>query len=160
MPGNSETCRRTLYAQGLTEPKMGGVAYWCAGSISVPQKSCLISATKQKDGDMCKNKPSKQFVGCASSVMYEIPVICVKACVGQKAWCYNDGAREHAVSLRNSHSGILAIHCDKCPSAPDLQNANILGKLRHKMWRKVSVIQNQNARGSQKHGCPDCSFNR
>lgn len=51
--------------------------------------------------------------------------------------CIHDRAREHALSIKSSPSGNLAIYWDKCPCAPNLDETKIVGKLKYKTGRAL-----------------------
>lgn len=102
-----ETRHHTLHTQGFTQPRVAShfdvpVVFSAPGKLS---GLCHKINNKKDKGDMCKKKCSKQFVDSAYSVVYEIPMICGKAYLGQTGRCVNDWAREHALSVRNPPPG-------------------------------------------------------
>uniref|UniRef100_A0A6B0UT91 Putative tick transposon n=1 Tax=Ixodes ricinus TaxID=34613 RepID=A0A6B0UT91_IXORI len=55
-----------------------------------------------------------------------------KSHVGQTGRCINERAREHAWSVKQSPSGNLAVHCDRCPCGPELEKTIVLGRYANK----------------------------
>ncbi|XP_075556505.1 uncharacterized protein LOC142588547 [Dermacentor variabilis] len=61
-----------------------------------------ISRVDKKSG--CQKKHTRQYVKCVTGVIYEIPLKCGKAYVGQTGRCVNDRAREHELSVTGEYT--------------------------------------------------------
>ncbi|KAG0417456.1 hypothetical protein HPB47_005608 [Ixodes persulcatus] len=105
----------------------------------------VVFSAPEKLSSLCQRINNKQ-----DGVVYEIPMTCGKGYVGQTGRCVNERAREHALSVKNSPSGNLAIHCDRCPCAPELEKTKILGKLRSKISRELFESFNIRMQGDDK----------
>lgn len=62
----------------------------------------------------CSVKHGKQFVACAQTVVYRLPLACGKVYVGQTGRCLNIRLREHHSSLLGRPYTHLALHCKEC----------------------------------------------
>ncbi|XP_040062456.1 uncharacterized protein LOC120837287, partial [Ixodes scapularis] len=108
--------------------------------FSAPHKLshlCSKINNKKGEGKVCQKKHANQYVECATSVVYNIPLSCGKSYVGQTGRCINERAREHAWSVKQSPSGNLAVHCDRCPCSPELEKTTVLGRYENKTAREI-----------------------
>lgn len=108
--------------------------------FSAPKKlSALCRKINDPEGksDECKKKHQNKFVECHTGVVYDIPLSCGRSYVGQTGRCVNDRAREHAASLKQSPSGHLAVHCNRCECTPVFNDVAILGRYSKKITREI-----------------------
>lgn len=101
------------------------------------KKLCPKVNTPHKKPDKCSVRHSNQYVNCCSGVVYVIPFTCGKVYVGQSGRCINVRLREHALSLKSSPSGHLALHVRDCGCAPLLSGTTILTRSPDKRTREI-----------------------
>lgn len=96
----------------------------------------------------CKVRHQQQYVDCQRGVVYEIPFTCGKIYVGQTGRCINERLREHALALRSSPAGHLAIHARDCMCSAVFSQTKILRRFRSKRTRELYEAQTIVSRGA------------
>ena len=113
------------------ENKVGHICSAVSKKIGKPQQC-------QKRG--CAIKHVKQFVPCASGVVYKIPLSCGKAYIGQTGRCLNVRLREHNSSLIGRPFTHLALHCKGCDQGsckPAFDHTTVIYKNRGSVHREI-----------------------
>lgn len=108
-----------------------------------------ISRVDKKSG--CQKKHTRQYVKCATGVIYEIPLKCGKTYVGQTGRCVNDRAREHELSVINNGNAHLPAHCTVCMEGrcqPLLREIKILGRSGDTLARELLEAYHIKKRGT------------
>lgn len=117
-----------------------------AGRFGVPvvltapsklSRLCPRVNNKSRKAEACTKKHANKYVECETAVVYEIPTSCGRTYIGQTGRCVNERAREHDLSVRRSPSGNLAVHCDRCPCSPALDETQILGRYKTRTEREI-----------------------
>lgn len=109
--------------------------------LSAPQKLSKLCGRVARGDErvgVCHKNHKTRYVECKEQVVYKIPLSCGKVYIGQSGRCINDRLREHALSVRSSPSGNLAVHCNRCGCVPRLDNTVILTRNRDKKTREIS----------------------
>lgn len=101
------------------------------------KKLCPKVNTPRTKPDKCGVRRCNKYVNCCSGVVYLIPFTCGKVYVGQSGRCINVRLREHALSLKSSPSGHLALHVRDCRCAPLLSSTRILKRRPEKRTREI-----------------------
>lgn len=86
-----------------------GVVFSAPGKLS---KLCPM--LHQRKRPACTMRHAIRYTGCKKQVTYEIPLTCGRVYIGQMERCFNERAREHALTIRNSAGGNLLEHCKRC----------------------------------------------
>lgn len=97
--------------------------------LSAPEKLrrlCPKINDQHEQTAECAVKHQHQYVACISNVVYEIPFSCGKVYVVQSGRCLNVRLREHALALRSSPAGHLALHVSDCLCTPLFEHTKVL----------------------------------
>lgn len=88
----------------------------------------------------CLKGHTTPYVGCATGVVYMIPLVCGKVYIGQTGRCVNDRLREHQLSIKNGTGSHLPHHCKNCENKsckPQLEKTTVLGRSKEKVAREL-----------------------
>lgn len=123
--------------------------------FSAPNKlSALCNRINRSSGEAtaterdCKKRHVTRYRDCVTEVVYEIPLSCGRVYVGQTGRCINDRIREHSASTRQSPSGHLAVHCDRCECDPKFDETRIVGSGATKIAREILEAFTIRSRGT------------
>ncbi|CAN7979102.1 unnamed protein product, partial [Ixodes persulcatus] len=107
--------------------------------ISAPDKlkrMCpKINNVKQQHHD-CDINHKHRYVNCNSGVVYKIPFTCGNVYIGQTGRCINTRLREHALTLKSTPSGHLAMHVRDCSCTPLLSDTKVMRRFKDKRNRE------------------------
>lgn len=78
----------------------------------------------------CQTSHDSRFVGCATGVVYSVPLLCGKVYIGQTERCINDRLREHALKVKKKEDKYahLVAHIITCGCEARFYETTILGK--------------------------------
>lgn len=91
----------------------------------------------------CRKKHTGRYVGCAVSVVHEMPLDRCKSYIGQAGRCVSDQAREHELSLTNDrrahlpHRAVCSIQM--CASIFKVKGAGPLSRWIAR-WLAIQVV--------------------
>nr|XP_054921432.1 uncharacterized protein LOC126519934 [Dermacentor andersoni] len=101
----------------------------------------LINRRLEQEGkkrkDDCGVKHVSPLVPCNTGIVYQIPLECGKAYIGQSGRCINIRLKEHKHSLNNPNASHLAAHCFECGCKPFFEDTKILSKHRCQTTREI-----------------------
>lgn len=109
--------------------------------FSAPDKLSRLCRHVNSDtpsSEVCRKKHQRQFIPCATNVVYSIPLLCGREYIGQTGRCVNDRLKEHSYNVEKSKSGHLGVHCRDCPGCePIFSSTAILCRNKHKLTREI-----------------------
>ena len=107
------------------------------GKVCAKVKKMFDCNERTKKECSIKHPSKNQFVECATNAVYNIPLTCGHAYVGQTGRCCNTRLREHLSSLKGRPSTHMAMHCKECGCIPQPEGTGILFKHRNKTAREI-----------------------
>lgn len=105
------------------------------------RRLCPKINNQQEQTAECTVKHQHQYVTCNSGVVYEIPFSCGKVYVEQSGRCLNVRLREHALALRSSPAGHLAVHVRDCLCTPLFEHTKVLKRFSGQRSRELFEAQ-------------------
>lgn len=99
--------------------------------------SKVCSMMSKRKSKKCEKKHDTTFTECDTNVVYKIPLSCDKVYIGQTGRCFNERAREHALSVKNNSGGHLAEHCKRCGCTPEFARTSFLKRALDRTEREI-----------------------
>lgn len=107
------------------------------GTICAAVQRKVEGTSNSKQGCGIKHDEDKCAVPCATEVVYNIPLSCGAAYIGQTGRCLNTRLNEHKSAVKKKEHAHLAAHCKECACISIFTNTSVLFRHRSRTIREI-----------------------